>query len=162
MLNAGHAAMHEQVAALFESLPGWVLVPEVSFSIYGERGVIDILAWHEATRTLPVIELKTELVDISETMGTLDRKRRNARAIARVRGWDPVSVATWLILRDTRTNRRRLAEHRRTLRAALPSDGRSIAGWLRRPSGAIAALSFLPDAHRRSARRARRPQKATN
>lgn len=36
-------------------------MPEVSFSIYGQRGVIDILAWHAATRSLLVIELKTEM-----------------------------------------------------------------------------------------------------
>jgi hypothetical protein len=30
------------------------------------------------------------------------------------------------------------------LRAAYPVDGRTIRGWLQAPSGAIAALSFLP------------------
>ena len=35
------------------------LVPEVSFSIYGERGVIDMLLWHPARRALLVVELKT-------------------------------------------------------------------------------------------------------
>ena len=49
----------------------------------GERGVIDILAWHAATRTLLVIELKTEIVDINELMGTVDRKRRLAATVAR-------------------------------------------------------------------------------
>lgn len=154
LLNAGHAAMHEQLAALFERLPGWVFAPEVSFSIFGERGVIDILAWHEATRTLLVIELKTELVDISELLGTLHRKQRNATTVAAERGWKPDRVATWLVVRDTRTNRRRLAEHRRTLRAALPTDGRTVPAWLRCPAGPLAALSFLPDDRPRSVGRA--------
>ena len=61
--------MHEELARLFAGLPDWVAVPEVTFSIYGERGAIDILAWHEPTRSLLVIELKTELVDIQETSG---------------------------------------------------------------------------------------------
>ena len=51
-------------------MPAWVVRPEVSFSIYGERGVIDVLAWHPARRAILVIELKTELVDINELMGT--------------------------------------------------------------------------------------------
>jgi hypothetical protein len=40
--------------------------------------VIDILGWHAAARMILVIELKTEFVDINETMGTLDRKDRLA------------------------------------------------------------------------------------
>src|SRR5687768_15752036 len=43
LLNAGHSALHESVAAFFSDLPGWMRAPEVSFSIDGERGVIDIL-----------------------------------------------------------------------------------------------------------------------
>ena len=43
-----HAAMHEDVARLFATLPGWDEVPEVTFSEFGERGSIDILAWHAA------------------------------------------------------------------------------------------------------------------
>lgn len=59
-------------------------MPEVSFSIYGERGVIDLLAWHGPSRTLLVIELKTEVVDAAEMLGVLDRKtdsRKGSRAI---------------------------------------------------------------------------------
>ncbi|MEA2632936.1 MAG: hypothetical protein QOE66_3155, partial [Chloroflexota bacterium] len=74
-----------------DQLPGWILAPEVSFAIYGERRVIDILAWHPGRRALLLIELKTELVDMNELLGTLDRKRRLARRIAQERGWDPES-----------------------------------------------------------------------
>jgi hypothetical protein len=146
LVNARHSAMHESVARSFNDLAGWVLAPEVSFSIRGERGVIDILAWHAVSRTLLVIELKTEVVDVNELMGTLDRKRRLASEIARERGWEPRTVSTWLIVADGSTNRRRVAAHATTLRAALPSDGRSIAGWLRDPTLPIACLSFWSDA----------------
>jgi hypothetical protein len=40
----------------------------VTFSIYGERGSIDLLAWHSETRTLLVVELKSELTSIEETL----------------------------------------------------------------------------------------------
>jgi transcriptional regulator with XRE-family HTH domain len=145
LLNARHAAMHEAMALRLGELSGWVFEPEVSFSIYGERGVIDILGWHAETRAILVIELKTEFVDINETMGTLDRKGRLAAVIARERGWDPVTTSTWLVVADGRTNRRALAAHANVLRAKYPADGRAIRTWLSRPAGRVLALSFMPN-----------------
>jgi hypothetical protein len=83
LINAAHSALHEAVARLFVHLPGWSAVPEVSFSIYGERGVIDWLAWHPATRSLLVVELKTALVDVQAVLAPLDRYARLARRFAR-------------------------------------------------------------------------------
>lgn len=146
LLNARHSALHESVATHFTALPDWVLAPEVSFAIRGEKGIIDILAWHAATRTLLVIELKTEIVDVNELMGTADRKRRLAAEIGRERGWNPLVVASWLIVADGKTNRRRVAAHGTTLHTVFPADGRSINSWLRDPKGSIACLSFWTDA----------------
>ena len=131
--------MHESVARALLSIPGWVLAPEVSFSVYGERGVIDILAWHAATRTLLVIELKTEIVDVNEVMGTLDRKRRLAPMIARERGWIPAHVAVWLVVAGSSTNRRRVRSHGTTLRAAFPTRRQTI-GSLAAPAGWAACV----------------------
>jgi transcriptional regulator with XRE-family HTH domain len=50
LLDSRHAAMHESMARFLGSLDGWQFEPEVSFSIYGERGIIDILAWHPGRR----------------------------------------------------------------------------------------------------------------
>jgi transcriptional regulator with XRE-family HTH domain len=144
LLGARHSALHEAVAARFATLPGWRAVPEVTFSIYGERGAIDVLAWHEPTRTLLVVELKTEIVDVQELIATLDRKRRPAPKIAVERGWRPAVVGTWVILAEGRTNRRRVAAHRTLLRAALPADGHAMNAWLAAPSRPISALSFWP------------------
>jgi transcriptional regulator with XRE-family HTH domain len=164
VVNARHAALHEALARWIGEIPGWDLLPEVSFSIYGERGVIDALAWHAATRTLLVIELKSELVDISELIGTFDRKRRLAPQVVAERGWQPAHVAGWLLVAEGRTNRRRLAQHRGVLRAAFPTDGRAAQGWLQRPQGPLLALSFLPKRHQdglgprlQSQKRARTP-----
>ena len=142
LLNARHSALHDSVARFLLRRGGWELAPEVSFSIRGERGVIDILAWHATSRTLIVIELKTEIVDINNLMGGVDRKQRLAGEIARQRGWTPAIVAAWVIVADSSTNRRRVAHHRATLRAAFPNDGRAIAGWLERPDSALRCLSF--------------------
>ena len=144
LLNARHSALHEAVSGWFAARhPTWILAPEVSFSIYGERGVIDVLAWHEASRSLLVIELKTELVDVQEALGTLDRKHRLARQIAAQRDWRPANVGCWLLLASSDMNRRRAAGHELVLRAALPGDGRTLRAWLRRPAGSIAAFSFF-------------------
>jgi transcriptional regulator with XRE-family HTH domain len=146
LLNRGHSALHESVARMFsDELPAWILAPEVSFSIYGERGVIDILAWHSSRRALLVIELKTDLADMNELVGTFDKKRRLARVVARDRGWDPVTVSAWLIVSGNRTNRRRVEAHRAMLRAALPDGGRALRAWLRDPNRPISALSFWTD-----------------
>ena len=143
LLGARHSGMHEALAGIFSGLPEWVALPEVSFAIYGERGVIDILAWHAPTRSLLVIELKTELADIQATLGTFDRKVRLARAIAKERGWDAKTVSAWLVVADGSTNRRRVAAHSATLRAALPDDGPAVRAWLRQPVAQVRALSFL-------------------
>ena len=153
LINARHAALHEAMALLFASLVGWVAEPEVSFSIYGERGIIDVLAWNPARRILLVIELKTEFVDVNELMGSVDRKRRLAALIAHERGWDPVAIGAWVVLPDNRTNRRALAAHETVLRAKFPVDGRRVRTWLRRPDGPLDALSFLPSVHMVGVRR---------
>lgn len=143
LVNGRHARLHESVARWFaEELPDWVLEPEVSFSIYGERGVIDIVAWHPGLRALIVIELKTDIVDVNQLIGQMNQRRRLAREIARDRGWDPLTISVWVIVANGRTNRARLAAHRTVLRNAFPLDGRSMQAWLRRPERAIAALSL--------------------
>jgi transcriptional regulator with XRE-family HTH domain len=152
LLNSGHSRLHESVARAFRDLPDWITAPEVSFSIYGERGIIDILAWHPGRRALLVIELKTDIADVNELVGTADRKRRLAVEIAIERGWlratdPPPGVSLWVIVAPSRTNRRRVAEHGAMLRAALPSDGRTIRGWLRNPRQPIAGLSIWPTNH---------------
>ena len=158
LLNAGHSAMHELVVGILTAA-GWELVPERSFLIWGERGVIDIVAWLAPSRTLLIVELKTEIVDVQRLIGTVDRYRRLAPQVVRDLGWEPVTVGAWVAVADSPTNRRRLGEHAGVLRAAFPSDGRTVAGWLRRPSGPLLALSFLSDAcvaNRTAARSSRR------
>lgn len=144
MLNAGHAALHQRVARLFAGTD-WLVVPETTFAIYGERGVIDILAFHPPTGALLVVELKSEIVDVQQLMAAVDRYRRLVPRVARERGWHVRSVSVWAAVRDTKTNRRRAAEHAAVLRVAFPHDGRSVRRWLRAPSGTLAALSFIAD-----------------
>lgn len=146
LLNSRHSQLHESLAQMFESLADWQIAAEVSFNIRGERGVVDILAWHAATRTLLVIELKTDIVDMNEMLGTLDRKTRLAKTIARERGWFPERVAVWLVIAESSMNRRRVARHASVLRRAFPDDGRRVRGWLAAPEASFRGLSFWSNA----------------
>ena len=143
LISGRHSRLHEAVAAWFATtLPDWILAPEVSFSIFGDRGIIDILAWHPGRRALLVIELKTDLADVNELIGSMDRRRRLAWDIAKDRGWEPLSVSTWVLVAGGRTNRARISAHRTLLRTAFPVDGRTVVGWLRRPDREVHALSL--------------------
>ncbi len=149
LLNARHSAMHELVAARFADLRGWQVVPEASFSIYGERGAVDVLGWHAARGMLLVVELKTEIVDVQDLLASVDRKRRLAARIGGERGWQCRRALTsaWVVVADGRANRARLARHVAVLRTAFPTDGRTMAGWLADPREPISALSFMPISH---------------
>ena len=143
LLNAKHSQLHELVARWFATeLPAWVLAPEVSYAIYRERGVIDIIAWHPGRRAILVIELKTDIVDVNQLIGKVGEKARLVREIVKDRGWHPLTVSTWVIVAAGRTNRARLGAHKAVLRAAFPADGRTMRAWLADPTGSVAGLSM--------------------
>jgi transcriptional regulator with XRE-family HTH domain len=155
LVNARHAALHESVTAWLATIPGWQVAPEVSFAIFGERGVIDIFALHEASGSLLVIELKTDIVDVNDLIGGVDRKRRLAARIAHDRGWQARSVSTWLIVTRDKTNERRIEAHRAMLRSAFPTHGTTMRAWVRNPDRAVHALSMWTHANPRSGSRGR-------
>ncbi len=143
LVNRRHAAMHEAALAMFAGRDGWQVVSELSFNEWGERGIIDLVGWHAGHRALAIIELKSAIVDPGELVGTMDRRRRLGQPIARSRGWDPEAIGIWVLVDDTRTNRRHLAASRRLLRGAFPADGHELRRWLSTPSAPIAGLAFL-------------------
>ena len=143
IVGARHATFGELVARWISRQRGWIGVAEVSFSIYGERGIVDLFAFHDATGALVVIELKTAIVDVDELIGTLDRKRRLAVLIAAERGWMARSVSVWLVVAHSKTNRRRVAEHRTLLTSALPLNGRSLPPLFLHPErGPASGIAF--------------------
>lgn len=146
LLDEAHARIVEQLVALLREL-GWEVAVEASFSHYGERGSIDVFAWHPKRHALAVSEVKSVTPDMQAMLFGMDRKARLAPTIARERGWAPaVSVARLLVLSDTSTNRRRLARFRSTVDAALPAGTREIRRWLEDPTGAApAGVLFLAD-----------------
>src|SRR6187401_1767996 len=120
LLDRDHAALVEQVTRLLLAR-GWEVAPEATFSIYGERGSIDVLAFHPPTGSLLVIEVKSAIPDVQATLGGIDRKVRLAAQIARQRGWHVRSVSRWLVIADTTAARSRIERHAATFAAALPA-----------------------------------------
>lgn len=137
-----HDALQAAVLRLIRATPRWVAEAEVTYSFFGDRGAIDILAWHEASRTLLIIELKTLLVEPAGIKRRNDERRRRGPEIGAERGWRPQAVAVWVILTDTRTNRARAARNADILLSPHTIDGRAMRAWLRNPSGAVDALSY--------------------
>lgn len=143
LVDEGHAHLVGLVAALLGEL-GWDVRAEVSFAVYGERGSIDLLAWHAGTRTLLVVEVKTMLASVEETLRRHDVKVRLAAAVGRERfGWDARTVSRLIVLPEGATSRRRVARHGRVFGSSYPLRGRDVRGRLRRPSGATGLLMFL-------------------
>ena len=134
LADAGHAALQAATVRRLESW-GWLVRVEVSFNRYGERGRIDLLGWHEATGTLLVIEIKTDLADAQALLGAMDMRVRLASAIAREIGWArPLAVVPAIVFVERRVTRRRLASIEALLgRYAL--RGRAALSWARHPIG---------------------------
>jgi transcriptional regulator with XRE-family HTH domain len=143
LLDEAHAGLVEGLVRRLRA-DGWTTEVEVSFSIRGERGSIDVLAYHEPTGIVLVTEVKSVVPDSQATVSGLDRKARLTPEIARQRGWTCRGVARLLAIGDSSTSRRRIGALAATYRAALPSTGRDVNRWLRAPEGPMAGLLFLP------------------
>lgn len=154
LLDAGHAALQATWTDRLRKRK-WAVWVERSFSIYGERGRIDLLGWHAVTRTILVIELKTELADAQALFGTLDAKARLAPMIARELGLSaPARVVRMIIFQESMTNRRHV-ERLSTLFSSFETRGRAAFAWLRHPE-ATGGLLIFSSAAGSSARGAQR------
>src|SRR5512138_9010 len=63
LIDRGHAELVEQVASMLRD-GGWTVIPEYSFNVYGERGSVDVLAFHPERRVLLIVEVKTRVTDL--------------------------------------------------------------------------------------------------
>ena len=122
---------------------GWLVIAEASFNHYGDRGRVDLLAWHPLLRILLVIEVKTLIADVQGLLGPLDVKLRLSASIALERGWGrPLAIVPILILLESSSNRRRLASLA-PLFSRFNRRGRSAATWLRHPGSIPSGLLIL-------------------
>lgn len=141
LLDARHAWLQDRFVRMLESW-GWVVRVEVSFNEYGDRGRIDILAWHPATRILAVVEIKPEIGDAQDTIGRLDVKRRIAPRLVHELGWEVQHIVPILVLEESTTQRRHVASHAGLFRR-YELRGRQALSWLRRPAGRVSGILLL-------------------
>ena len=139
LLDEDHARLGEAWAL---RRTGWEARAEVTYNHYGERGSIDELAFHAASGTLLVVELKTGIYDAQRALARLDQKERLAAAICGRFGWRARRVVPCLVVAESRTNRRRVEQHA-ALFGRLGCRGRAAMGWLREPSSGAAQPSGL-------------------
>jgi hypothetical protein len=135
LLDERHAELVGAISELLAS-DGWEVIPELTYNVFGERGSIDLVAWHAATSTLLIVEVKTELTSIEATIRKHDEKVRLGPDVAVNRlGWRPRSVARLLVLPETRTARRQVERADPVLRRAYPTRGWAMRRWLNAPIG---------------------------
>jgi transcriptional regulator with XRE-family HTH domain len=124
LLDAGHASLVELVVAAFRA-EGWPAT-EVTFAIDGERGAVDVFAWHPPSGVVLAIEVKSVIPDLQGTLTTLDRPTGldcprigwTLSAVGRV-WWSPTIAprgAGWL---STRRRSRSIFRIGREVRRAL-------------------------------------------
>jgi transcriptional regulator with XRE-family HTH domain len=92
LLDEAHARLVDAFVLVLRA-SGWEVAVEVSFSMWGERGSIDIMAFHRATGIVLVVEVKSVVPDSQAALHGLDRKARLAPEIAGERGWNCRGVA---------------------------------------------------------------------
>jgi transcriptional regulator with XRE-family HTH domain len=167
VVDERHASLVGRVVEILRSV-GWLVRVEASYAHYGERGSVDVLGLHEITRTLLVVEVKSELTSIEATLRKLDEKARLAGVLARDSGWRADRTARLIVLPATTTARRAVVRHGAVLDVAAPLRGGAFRAWLNRPAGQVSGLLFVADTtlapgkHRKSApHRVRIPRAST-
>ena len=156
LMDAAHAAVVESAAA-FLRVNGWLTRVEVSFNHYGDRGRVDLLAFHPGARILLVAEVKSAIGDSQDTVGRLDVKTRLGSMLAEREGWGrPARVVPALVVAESRTARRTLQRHEAAF-SRFDVRGRKALAWLRQPSGPAPSgllwFSNVPDSLGRSVNR---------
>ena len=152
LLDEGHALLVDRVVAFLRAA-SWEVAVEATFNDYGDRGSIDVFAWHPTTRHVLVVEVKSTVADAQGTLAPIDRKVRVAAKLARDRGWDALRVSRLLIVGEGPTNRRRVERFQSLFEAALPARGWYVKRWIRGPDGPLSGLLFVSNGPARSTRR---------
>ncbi|MEO7294621.1 MAG: hypothetical protein ABIZ57_00635 [Candidatus Limnocylindria bacterium] len=143
-----HARLVEEVVTVLRH-EGWEVIVEYTFSHFGERGSIDIAAWHSGSQILLVVEVKTRVYDVQALVAGVDRKARLAGQLIRSeRGWIPLAVGRLIVMPELSANRSMVARHSSIFGTAFSARSREVRSWLHRPTGDLAGLWFLSSVNR--------------
>ena len=144
LLDEAHNALVSRRASTLSNA-GWVVALEATYSVYGERGSIDVFAAKPSARAVVVEEVKSDLMSLEQLGRKTDEKVRLTRnRLCRERfGFDPVAVGRVLVLPDTDTARRKVARLAPTLDILFPARTREVRAWLRNPVGDMSGIAFV-------------------
>jgi hypothetical protein len=142
-VDAAHAALVEIIVGVLRRYR-WEVDVEFTFNFFGDRGSVDVLGWHPATRTLLIIEVKSRFTDLQAMLVSLARKLRVVPDAAREdRGWDATHIGRIVVAYGSAENRAVLARYASTFDAALPARANEIRRWLRHPEGALSGVWLM-------------------
>lgn len=146
LLDEDHSRLVAATASRLRQL-GWAIEVEATYSTFGERGSIDVLAARADLGTVLSVEVKSEITTVEATLRKIDEKDRLVRRlICRDRfGFGPVSVGRLLVLPATDTTRRRMRASAIVLDAALPARGMTVRRWLTEPVGDLSGIWIVAD-----------------
>src|SRR5262245_34094632 len=71
LVDERHATIVDQLVAIYRG-SRWDVAVEATFSIYGERGSIDVFAWHPVREVIAVNEVKASVGEAGNTVVGVD------------------------------------------------------------------------------------------
>jgi transcriptional regulator with XRE-family HTH domain len=143
LLDSVHARLAEYVVGQLRAV-GWEVIVEYTFNRFGERGSVDIVAWHQGRRALLLIEVKSRFTDLQEMLATFARKLRIVPSmLAEQNGWRPTAIGRLIVAPGTTANRSVVAAHANTFEVSYPGRAREAHAWVRDPAGPLAAIWFV-------------------
>jgi transcriptional regulator with XRE-family HTH domain len=168
LVDSRHAAMVERVTGLLAP-HGWQVQVEYTFSRFGERGAVDVLAWRAEARALLILEVKSEVVDLQDLLSVLDRKARLVPGlVAADRGWNAAVLGVVLVVPEGSVARQAVTRHKAVFGVSLPDRNLEIRRWVAQPRpSSLRGVWFLHPSdystvmeRRGGPRRVRAPRKA--
>jgi transcriptional regulator with XRE-family HTH domain len=99
---------------------GWLTAREAEIAHSRSHGWVDLLAFDPRSRTLLIIEIKTVLDDLGAIERQIGWYEREARVLARQRGWTAHRVVAWLLVLATDEVDARLRANRTAIDQAFP------------------------------------------
>ncbi len=143
LLDRRHALLQNRTVETLVEI-GWEVYTEQSFNHFGDRGSVDVLGWRPDLRALLIVEIKSEITSLEETLRRIDVKARTYPKIARKeRGWAPLMVGVAVVLPDATIHRDLLRRHAALVSASLPARTLAVRRWVVEPAGDLRGVWFL-------------------
>lgn len=155
LIDRAHARIVEHVVGILRA-NGWEVLVEYGFNHYGDRGSVDVLAWHEESHTLLIVEVKSRLTDLQATFTAFARKLRIVpRLVRSERGWDVRHLGRLVVMPGTTANRTIVTNHAATFATLFPERMPAIGTWLRQPDRSLGGVWFVSNVRGANARHVR-------